>query len=66
MTYNDLPFTNIEMETAGIYGLAHLLGHNAVSLNAILANRRTGEFSNQPQKTIDDLIEESLERILKL
>lgn len=35
--------TNMEMETAGIYGLARLMGHRAVSVNAILANRATGE-----------------------
>jgi uridine phosphorylase len=29
----------IEMETAAIYGLSTLLGHNALSLNAIIANR---------------------------
>jgi uridine phosphorylase len=31
--------TNLEMETAAIYGLSTLLGHNALSLNAIIANR---------------------------
>ncbi len=58
--YNNLNYTNLEMETAGIYGLSKLLGHRAVSLNAILANRVTGAFSNQPQKTIDDLIEQAI------
>ena len=55
--------TNLEMETAGIYGLAKLLGHRALSLNAILANRTTGTFSKEPQKTIDALIEHTLEVI---
>lgn len=57
--------TNIEMETSGIYGLAHLLEHRAISLNAILANRITGEFSQYAAKTIDDLIEISLDWIVK-
>lgn len=48
--------TNMEMETAGIYGLAKLMGHQAISFNAILANRITGEFSADPQKTVDNLI----------
>lgn len=55
--------TNLEMETAGIYGLAKILGHRALSLNAILANRTTGTFSKEPQKTIDALIEHTLEVI---
>lgn len=56
--------TNLEMETAGIYGLAQLMGHKAVSLNAILANRATGEFSTDGGKTIDSLIKFTLERLV--
>lgn len=55
--------TNFEMETAGIYGLANLLGHQAISFNAILANRATGEFSAKPGVTIRKLIKEVLGRI---
>ena len=51
------------METAGIYGLAKLLGHRAVSLNAILANRATGDFSPNPSKTVEELIVHCLEKI---
>ena len=55
--------TNLEMETAGIYGLAQLLGHRALSMNAIVANRITGEFSSDPKKTVDRLIEFTLEKL---
>ncbi|MFN3529210.1 MAG: nucleoside phosphorylase [Bacteroidia bacterium] len=55
--------TNFEMETAGIYGLARLLGHQALSVNAIIANRITGQFSNNPQETIDLLIRTVLSRL---
>ena len=55
-TYKDRQITNFEMETAGIYGMAKLLGHEAISLNAILANRITGEFSEKPNETISKLI----------
>lgn len=55
--------SNIEMETSGIYGLSHLMGHSAISLNAILANRITGEFSTQAEKTIKNLIEYALDKI---
>lgn len=66
----DVPFpkdrlTNFEMETAGIYGLAKLLGHRALSCNAILANRQTGKFSRQPQRTVEKLIETVLERLVE-
>ena len=55
--------TNLEMETAAIYGLSALLGHNALSLSAIVANRSNGTFSNDPDKTIDVLIDYVLEKI---
>ncbi len=58
--------TNLEMETAGIYLLAKTLGHDAISLNAILANRETGEFSRQGAKTVNTLIDNSLECILNI
>ena len=57
-------FTNFEMETAGLYGLANTLGHQAVSFNAIIANRLTGEFSPDPAKMIDRLIDEVLELLV--
>lgn len=61
--YRGLQITNLEMETAGIYGLAKLLGHKAVSLNCILANRESGTFSEQGNKKIAELIENTLEVI---
>lgn len=54
---------NLEMETAGIYGLASLLKHRAVSLSAILANRPAGTFSRNPEKAVRRLIEIVLEKI---
>lgn len=55
--------TNLEMETAAIYGLAALLGHNALSLNAIIANRASGTFSNDPYKAVDELIAYTLNKL---
>ena len=52
------------METSAIYGLSKLLGHKAVSMNAILANRANGVFSEQPDKVIEDLIIYCLEKIV--
>jgi len=58
--------TNIEMETAGIYGLSALLGHRAVAINAALANRSDGTFSSQPTKIVESMIEYALELIVNL
>ena len=55
--------TNFEMETAAYYGLAKLMGHEMLSLNAIIANRTKGEFSDNYAKVVDELIATTLERI---
>ncbi|MBT8302543.1 MAG: nucleoside phosphorylase [Maribacter sp.] len=62
-SYNDLRITNMEMESSAIYGLSKLMGHQAVSLNCIIANRTLGEFSKTPLKTIDNLIQYTLEKL---
>ena len=56
--------TNFEMETAGIYGMARLLGHQAVSISTILANRITGRFSENPKQAIERMIEQVLKIII--
>ncbi|WP_026977398.1 nucleoside phosphorylase [Flavobacterium tegetincola] len=55
--------TNLEMETAAIYGLSALLGHEALSLNAIVANRANGTFSEDPYKAVDALIAYTLNKL---
>mgnify|MGYP005748999241 FL=1 len=53
--------TNFEMETAGYYALGNLLGHEILSLNAIVANRPLKKFDAQAEKTVDSLIQKALE-----
>ncbi|MAE86813.1 MAG: phosphorylase [Flammeovirgaceae bacterium] len=61
--HNDFWISNLEMETAGYYGLAKVLGHEMISLNAIIANRVRNRFSKDPNKVIDSLIKKVLDRI---
>jgi uridine phosphorylase len=61
----DQRITNLEMETAGIYGMAAALGHKAISFNVILANRVTQQFSKQPQQIMDASIKQVLELVIK-
>jgi len=53
--------TNFEMETAGYYALGKLLGHEMLSLNAIVANRPLKKFDQEAEKTVDHLIQKVLE-----
>ncbi|AMJ65496.1 nucleoside phosphorylase [Hymenobacter sp. PAMC 26628] len=55
--------TNFEMETAGYYALGRLLGHQVLSLNAIVANRATGEFAADAGAIVDTMIERTLQRL---
>lgn len=61
--FNGLKITNLEMETSAIYGLSKLLGHHAVSLNAIIANRANGTFSKNPSEVVENLITYTLNKI---
>ena len=56
----DFRLANFEMETAGYYALGQLLGHEVLSLNAIVANRATGEFAPDASEIIDRLIVRTL------
>jgi len=64
-SHNDLSVTNFEMETSAIYAFAKLLGHNAISMNAIMANRANGVFSTDFAKTIESLIQYTLEKLVE-
>ena len=55
--------TNFEMETSGIYGLGRLLGHQCLSLNAIVANRVQQTFSKDGAKAVENLIVKTLDVI---
>ncbi len=55
--------TNFEMETSAIYGLGKLLGHNCLSLNAVIANRVRKEFSKNGKAAVESLIVKALEII---
>ncbi|HEY8403460.1 MAG TPA: nucleoside phosphorylase [Flavobacteriales bacterium] len=60
--YKGLSIINFEMECAGIYALASMLGHKPLTLCVILANRVTKEFHNNPSASVESLIRLVLER----
>jgi len=63
--YKEHRITNFEMETSALYALSSMLGHSAVTVCAIIANRFTKTFSEDYKKTVDKLIEVVLERLVK-
>jgi uridine phosphorylase len=57
---------NFEMETSGIYGMGRLLGHNCLTLNAIVANRIQKKNYKDSYTLVDRLIQKTLEIISTL
>lgn len=56
--------TNFEMETSAIYGLSRLMGHEAISLSAIVANRVLKQFSKNGDAAVNSLIKFALKKII--
>jgi len=59
----DFWLANFEMETAGYYAMARLLGHEVLSANAIIANRIKNKFSKDPNSIVEGLIQKVLDRV---
>lgn len=64
MDIDGLQLTNFEMETSGYYAMGRLLGHEVMSLNAIIANRITHEFTEDAYGIVDRLIKQTLENLV--
>ena len=65
-SFENMRLTNLEMETSAIYGLSAMMGHRALSLNAIIANRYSLQFSTNPARTVDELIDWTLKKLITL
>ena len=62
--FNNNRITNFEMETSAIYGLGRLLGHECLSVNAIVANRVVQQFSKDSNAAVERLIKAALEALV--
>ena len=61
--FNGLRITNFEMESSAIYGLSKLLGHHAMCVCAIIANRVSGEANENYHQNMEILVKKVLEKI---
>jgi uridine phosphorylase len=52
------------METSAIFGLSKMLGHRALSVNAIIANRATGNFTKDGALAVENTIKYCLKRLI--
>lgn len=56
--------TNYEMESAALQGLAKMMGHHAMTVCSIIANRRATNVNPNYKTAVNDLIGTVLERLL--
>ena len=61
--FNDLKITNFEMESSAIYGLSKMLGHNALTICLIIANRVSLTANENYRDEMKKLITIVLDRI---
>lgn len=61
--HNGLRFTNFEMESSAVAGLSALLGHHALTVCLVVANRKVKAADTNYKNNIDDLITTVLERV---
>ncbi len=61
--YGDEKIINFEMETSALYGLGRSLGHNVLTICAIIANRVTEKYSTNHNIPVGKLIDTLLDRI---
>ncbi len=62
--HGQLKITNYEMECSAIYGLCNLLGHQAATVCAIIANRKAGTYSKDYKPVIKKLIQQVLDSLV--
>ena len=65
-TFNGRNVTNFEMETSALYSLSAMLGHEAMTVCDVIANRVTDDFNPDYKKSMRNLIQNMLDRVLDL
>ena len=64
--FSEKRINNFEMESSAIYGLSRLLGHDALTVCCIIANRLRKEYSENYKKAVEALVLKVLDRISDL
>jgi uridine phosphorylase len=61
--FEDQKITNFEMESSAIYGLSKMLGHQALTVCLIIANRVTGQANENYRPEMQKLIKKVLDNL---
>lgn len=60
---SEFRINNLEMETSAIYGFSHLMGHEALTVCLVIANRPCGTFLNDYHSQMRQLVGTVVERM---
>ena len=63
-SFNEMKITNFEMECSAIYGLSKLLGHNALTVCLIIANRISKNANENYHSKMKELVEIVLHKLI--
>ncbi len=61
--FENKKITNFEMESSAIYGLSKMLGHHALTICLIIANRVTRQANEEYHSAMQNLIEKVLDHL---
>jgi uridine phosphorylase len=64
--YKGYVVSNFEMETSALYSLSAMLGHEAMTVCDIIANRITDDFNPNYKESMKHLIQQMLDRLVEL
>lgn len=62
-SYNGWRVCNFEMESSALYGLGKMMGHNCLTICAVIANRVTEKFANDYHPYVKKLVENTMQRL---
>ena len=62
--YSGERITNLEMESSALYGLSRMMGHEALTICVIIANRVSEKFSSNYHPAMQKLIKQTLDRFV--
>lgn len=62
-TYEGWRICNFEMESSALYGLGKMMGHQCLTICAVIANRVSEKFCNDYHPYVKKLVKNTLERL---
>lgn len=63
--FDGVPILNYEMESSALYALGKALGHSCICICLVVANRKAGSFSTNYKASMEQLIDNVLDKLIQ-